>query len=177
MLIRQIYKPNNEMRKTMFQNHRLSYDDDDLLRRKSPLASKRRETVQRGNDSARRPKCSVSAAPVESGRRDVGANSLLSTLLRYLASLLAGSTLASLMPPAEYNCSVSAIREVTNPNVLCRAIILERCRKTGAAFRSSHQGGWMGGWVKMEMGVRGEEGMCERFCEPNAGDSFVVCDF
>ena len=31
--------------------------------------------------------------------------------------------------------------------------------------------------MKMEMGVRGEEGMCERFCEPNAGDSFVVCDF
>ena len=57
----------------MCQNHRLSYDDDDLLRRKSPLASKRRETVQRGNDSARRPERSVSAAPVESDRRDVGA--------------------------------------------------------------------------------------------------------
>ena len=123
MLIRQIYKPNSEMRKTMFQNHRLSYDDDDLLRRKSPLASKRRETIQRGNDSARRPKCSVSAAPVESGRRDVGANSLLSTLLRYLASLLAGSTLASLMPPTKYNSSLSV------------------AEKTGAAFRSSHQEG------------------------------------
>ena len=128
MLIRQIYKPNNEMRKTMFQNHRLSYDDDDLLRRKSPLASKRRETVQRGNDSARRPKCSVSAAPVESGRRDVGANSLLSTLLRYLASLLAGSTLASLMPPTKYNSSLSVAEK--------QAQHLEAATRVG---------GWVGG--------------------------------
>ena len=128
MLIRQIYKRNNEMRKTMFQNHRLSYDDDDLLRRKSPLASKRRETVQRGNDSARRPKCSVSAAPVESGRRDVGANSLLSTLLRYLASLLAGSTLASLMPPTKYNSSLSVAEK--------QAQHLEAATRVG---------GWVGG--------------------------------
>ena len=42
-------------------------------RRKSPLASRRRETVERCSDSARRPERSVSAAPVESDRGDVGA--------------------------------------------------------------------------------------------------------
>ena len=32
-------------------------------------------------------------------------------------------------------------------------------------------GGWVaggGGWVRLEMGVKGEEGMCERFCEPES---------